>query len=308
MKRNISIIWDFDKTLTPNCSTTKTIDALTAGSRSDSKAFWDNVKALQGSEKKPIEEHILASEAPTWMYSLSDLASNKNVLLNQEFFKHTVVPAISLYPGVEKFLKKIKKLENCKRFKNVNLNISHFVVSAGLKELVEQCFSPDLIQWTFGCRYATSVKIDETDETKEIKKKFNNIPVFCMDETMKTRSIFEIAKGAFKDPSKSVNARIDKGKMWSPFNNMVYIGDGPTDVPAFSLIRERGGVGVAVYNETNSKRKIKKNLQDLSLDSRVDLITSANYSLKGELYKFIESRCFQILQRYEAENISKLIN
>lgn len=302
MERNISIIWDFDKTLTPDCSTTQTIDLLTKDSPAFSKQFWANVQALKGSKERPEWEHILASDAPIWMYSLSVLATSKEMLLNKDFFKSIVVPHISLYPGVEVFLKKLKDLGNNKRFKDAKLNISHFIVSAGLKDLVEQCFGPDLIRWTFGCRYVTGIKIK-----KKSLPVFQNVPVFCMDETMKTRSIFEIAKGAFMDPSKSVNNRVDKDKRWSPFNNMVYIGDGPTDIPALSLVRERGGVGVAVYDKKDSQKNIKKNLRSLSLDRRADLITPADYSLKGELYKFIESRCFQILQRYEAESISRLV-
>ncbi|MBE8222232.1 MAG: hypothetical protein HAW60_05845 [Bdellovibrionales bacterium] len=301
MERNISIIWDFDKTLTPDCSTTKTVNILTKRLGPSPKVFWDNIKALRGDKKKPKWKHILASDAPIWMYSLSMIATNQNLLLNKSFFNRAVVEYISLYSGVEVFLKKLKDLKNLKRFKKEKLNISHFIVSAGLKDLIEQCFKPSLIDMTFGCRYATDVEVSGD------KKIFNNIPVFCMDETMKTRSIFEISKGSFKDPSKSVNARVDKQKMWSPFENMIYVGDGPTDIPALSLIRDRGGVGVAVYNKSDSNEDIKKNLKDLSSGRRADLITPADYSLNGELYKFIESRCFQILQRYEAENINRLV-
>ena len=101
---------------------------------------------------------------------------------------------INLYPYVLIFLKKIKALEKLNRFKSMNLHIHHFIVSAGLKELIEECFPRNLITWTFGCRYVM------TKEGEGSEEKILNVPVFCMDETMKTRSIFEISKGTFNNP------------------------------------------------------------------------------------------------------------
>ena len=86
-----------------------------------------------------------------------------------------------------------------------------------------------------------------------------------------------------------------------PFNNIIYIGDGPTDVPALSLVRDKGGLGVAVYNSAKESDEINKRLRQMRLDKRADLITPADFSLKGELYKYLETRCIQIKQRYEAE-------
>ena len=97
----------------------------------------------------------LPSDAPIWMYSLSRLASAKKIPLNKEFFKKFVVEHINLYPNVAIFLKKIKDFEKLPRFRKSGLKIHHFIfiVSAGLKELIEECFQKNLITWTFGCRY-----------------------------------------------------------------------------------------------------------------------------------------------------------
>jgi len=128
-----------------------------------------------------------------------------------------------------------------------------------------------------------------------------SIPVFCMDETVKTTSLFEISKGSFNDPKKQVNTRVEERNLWAPFNNILYIGDGPTDVPALSLVRDKGGIGIAVYNSSKNPKEIKKKLKEMRLDKRADLIVPADFSLKGELYKYLETRCIQIKQRYEAE-------
>lgn len=299
MDRNISIIWDFDGTLTPIDSTSKTVEIL-KGQGSD-KVFWDTIKQLRGDTKKPVWEHVLASDAPIWMFSLSRMAAEKNIPLNSEFFKNFIVPHVNLFPQVESFLKEIKNLEKTKGFEKQKIKINHFIVSAGLKELVEQCFSKNLIHWTFGCRYTV------TYEKEDQKNHPVSVPVFCMDETMKTRSVFEIVKGTFDDPNKPVNTRIEGNKLWSPFSNLIYVGDGPTDVPAMSLIRDRGGIAIAVYDKAQATDKTKKRLHQMSLDRRVDFITPAEFSSKGELSKYIKARCSYILKQYEASDINTVV-
>ncbi len=285
---NIAVIWDFDGTLSPDDSTTKTVEYF--GEFSKGSDFWEYIRSLRGDANQAQWEHVLASDAPIWLYALSKIAAKRNVPLNDEFFRNFILPEIKLYPNVLNFLQRIKDLSNTERFKESKLDIYHFIVSAGLKDLVEQVFPKNLIHWTFGCRY--EVVIDESPD------KLENIPVFCMDETMKTRSLFEISKGSFFNPEKSVNVRVPE--RWVPFENMIYIGDGDTDIPALSLVRDQGGTGIAVYNPERPKRDIKKKLERMSLDKRADLITKSDFSLDGELFKYIENRCLQICQRYEA--------
>lgn len=288
---NIAIVWDFDGTLSPEDSTTKTVEILD-GDKPGSE-FWEYIKSLRGDKRKPQWEHVLASDAPIWMYALSRLASKKKVPLNAEFFREFVVPRIELYPRVVNFLQKLKSLEHEERFAAVDLSVHHFVVSAGLKELVEQVFPDGLVTWTFGCRYTVIAYEGHIDEPE-------SIPVFCMDETVKTRSLFEISKGSFDDPEKQVNTRVEADYRWVPFENVIYIGDGPTDIPALSLVRDKGGLGVAVYNPLKNKDEVNRRLKQLRLDKRADLLTPADFSVSGDLFQFLKARCIQIRQRYEA--------
>jgi hypothetical protein len=124
-----------------------------------------------------------------------------------------------------------------------------------------------------------------------------------MDETMKTRSLFEISKGSFRDPDHSVNRRIAQSDLWTPFENMIYVGDGDTDIPALSLVRSRGGYCVAVYDPSMPKAKIEDRLKYMRLDKRVDLITPAKFGVRDELFEFLSLRCRQIAQRYRAEQL-----
>ncbi len=331
---DIAIIWDFDGTLTPDDSTSKTLEALGKGSPD---LFWEQINNLRRSrpqarkvfqphhdlqrndlkQEKPQEtkwEHILASNAPIWMYTLARIAHQKKVPLNKEFFKKFVVPNIKLYANVIPFLRTIKELEQRKDFQEQNIKIEHFIISAGLKELIEEVIydqelksnknsidlrKEPLVRWVFGGRYIITYPEEDS------KNKPESIPAFCMDETMKTRSVFEIAKGSFTDPNAPVNKRVKTQKY--PFSNMVYIGDGPTDIPALALIRDRGGTGILLYDKNMGVEKIKKRLNKMSSDSRANFITETNFSLEGELFEFIKAHCIRVLQLYKARNIESIL-
>jgi hypothetical protein len=244
---NIAIIWDFDGTLTPLDSTTKVVEVL-HGEGTGPK-FWDYIHSFYKGKETPTWEHILALDAPIWMYSLARIASRSKIPLNKEFFREFVLPLITLYPNVIPLLDALKKISGQDDVRRVGLEVHHFIITAGLKDLVEQVFPKDLITWTFGCRY--EVLVDDTDELQ-------SVPVFCMDETTKTRSLFEIVKGVFKNEEIKVNTRVEDNKLWVPFQNVIYIGDGDTDVPALSLVRSKGGMGVAVFNPNKPKEDVQK--------------------------------------------------
>ncbi len=53
-----------------------------------------------------------------------------------------------------------------------------------------------------------------------------------IDNTSKTRAIFEINKGSNKFKI-DVNSKIDRDRRRVPFSNMIYVADGPSDIPVF---------------------------------------------------------------------------
>ena len=294
--RNISIVWDFDGTLTPDDSTSEIIEYFFGkGKKND---FWKWIKSVNGSLSKVSWERMLSSDAPTWMYALSRKAFISRVPLSQEFFsKREITNLVKLYPGVNTILRKIKDLEKNNRFKNCNVKVHQFIITAGLKEYVEALVPKEVFSNIWGGRYSCVYPPGRKDDIE-------SIPVFCMDETMKTRALYEISKGVFNTTVEAVNKKVEKGNLWCPFDNFIYIGDGPTDIPALSLTRAYGGYGIVVFNPEDSKQKVKKRLKDMSADSRCDLITEANFSSNSDLFRSIETRCNQILQKYEAEDFS----
>ena len=290
--RNISIVWDFDGTLTSDDSTSKIVEYFLGKSERDN--FWKWIKKVNGSMSELSWEKMLSSDAPTWMYVLSRIAFNKNVPLSKEFFaRREVTDLVELYPGVDTVLQTIKDFAKQDRFKKSKVQVHQFVITAGLKEYIEELVPKKIFSYIWGGRYSCVYPPNYKDFVE-------SIPVFCMDETMKTRSLYEISKGVFNSTVAVVNKKVEKEKLWCPFDNFIYIGDGPTDIPALSLTRTYGGYGIVVFNP----KKAKKKLKDMSADSRCDLIAKADFSLDSDLFLSIENRCNQILQKYEAEDFS----
>lgn len=300
-KPKISIIWDFDKTLTSHDSTTELIRFFI---RDKTDQFWNEVKEISGVDARAPVNSISTSEAPVWMYLLSEMAvsieGDKRALDEKQIKKMIATNKIKveLYPNVLEFLKKIKSLFSEKLFEKNNIEIHHFIITAGLQDLVSSVFklykSEYLISKIFGCRYKT-IKIPNTERVEK------NIPIYCMDKTAKTRALFEICKGCFLPTAQyKVDDLVPKEKEWCPFENMIYIGDGDTDIPAFSLVKSRKGMTIGVYNPIEAKDNVMNKAKSMRKGKRIDLFTPADFEETGELFRFIKIRCEQIAKRYEA--------
>ena len=227
--RNISVVWDFDGTLTPDDSTSKIIERFLGENETDD--FWRWIKQVNGSLSDSIWERMLSSDAPTWMYVLSRIAFAQKVPLTSEFFaKKEIADLVKLYPDVDVFLQAIKDFSKEDKFKKSKIQIHQFIITAGLKEYVEELVPRKIFSYIWGSRYNCIYPPNRKDDIE-------SIPVFCMDETMKTRALYEISKGVFNSTITAVNKKMEKEKLWCPFDNFIYIGDGPTDIPALSLTR-----------------------------------------------------------------------
>lgn len=111
----------------------------------------------------------------------------------------------------------------------------------------------------------------DSEETNEIKQ-----IGYALDNTSKTRAIFEINKGSNKYPDIDVNAKIKYEDRRIPFENMIYIADGPSYVPTFSLLKKYGGRTFAIYPKGDEEafRQVDK----LRRDGRIDMFGEADYS------------------------------
>lgn len=171
------------------------------------------------------------------------------------------------------------------------------MISSGLREVL---LGSEIVRSHITEVYASEFGEDEDGVLQDIKR--------CVTFTEKTRYLFEINKGLPFDKAKEnpllVNTDVPKELRRIPFPNMVYIGDGLTDIPCFSLVREYGGHGFGVF-DPKKKDKAKQALLDFLRPQRVLGMYEPLYRETDALGSLIEqavaTRCSQIeLERDQA--------
>ncbi len=255
MKQNtIAIIYDFDGTLTP-----KTMQEYTLLPKLGvkSKNFWNEIS--QEVSKTGAETMMV------YMRQLLDHAKNKNIRISKdEFLK--MGRDIKYYSGVEKWFNNINSY--VKKISKNDVNITHYIISAGHAEILEGISIKKYIKKIFASEYY-------------YRRKVAVFPKIVVTDTTKTQFIFRINKGKEK-LSQSINEHMPETDRPIPFDNIIYIGDGMTDVPSMALIKKSGGHSIAVFKKNNKEQiKISKNLFKAR---RVDFIAPANYNQNYPLF------------------------
>lgn len=238
-------MYDFDKTL---C--TKDMQEYTFIPNVGMKPgpFWNLVNDLKNESKM---DGILA-----YMYMMLKKAREAGQSVTRaEFVK--LGKGLKFYKGVQEWFGRINEFG-----KSLGVNIEHYIISSGIREIIEGSEIYDDFKEVFACEFL----YDE-----------NNVacwPKNAVNYTTKTQFLFRINKGV-TDLSNDVelNRFVSEDERAIPFRNMIYIGDGLTDVPCMKLVKVNGGFSIAVY-QPGKKEKVEA----LLLDRRVDAIAKADYS------------------------------
>lgn len=249
-KPTIALLYDFDKTLSIKDQQEYTFIPSLGMEASE---FWGEADKIS---KENNMDRILS-----YMFLMIKQARKKNVEITKEAFK-ALGADVDLLPGVKTWFKRINEYGKSKGVK-----IEHYIISSGLKEIMEGTPIAKHFKRIYGCEfhYNTNGNADW--------------PAQVVNYTTKTQFIFRISKGALDLYDDSlVNSYMPMHSRSVPYSNMIYIGDGLTDVPCMKLIRDRGGESIALFHGKN-----KSLSQKLLLEKRVGFICPANYSKNSEL-------------------------
>jgi len=266
----IAIMYDFDKTLcTKDMQEYSFIPQL--GVSADE--FWGDVEKFKRSENM---DPILA-----YLYMMLRKASDMKVPLTRENFV-SFGHDIRFYPGVEEWFERINEYG-----RRNGVIIEHYVISSGIKEIIEGTSINKYFKKVYACEFL----YDETGNAVW--------PKLAVNYTNKTQYLFRINKGLLDVyDDKKLNAYIRNEDRRVPFRNMIYIGDGLTDVPCMKLVKLNGGQSIAVF-----KKREREAASQLLAEERVDFITEADYSQGGELDNIVRT---VIAKMSVAESLARL--
>ena len=289
MQNIIAIVWDFDKTLVDGYMQ----DPIFKEYGVDASAFWKEVNALP---QKYKDEGVKIN--PDTIY------------LNQfiKYVKQGIFKGLNnaklkgygslqkFYPGIPEIFKITKELlatdSICKEY---NIRVEHYIVSTGFAEVIKGTSIMEYVEYIWGCELIEHKLENGEKEISEIG--------YTIDNTTKTRALFEINKGINIVEGINVNSKLSDSQRRVDFRNMIYIADGPSDVPAFSVVKERGGATFAIYPKGNIKAF--KQVEKLRQDGRIDMFAEADYSKDTTAYMWICNKIREFAERIKETEQSK---
>lgn len=258
MSRPIAaLMYDFDKTLsTEDMQDYGFIPELGMSA----PEFWGEVDRLTDTQQM---DSILA-----YMYLMVQKCREKNIRMTRGKFVE-LGKGIEFFPGVEDWFGRINAIAD-----EIGVQAEHYIVSSGIKEIIEG--TSIAREGGFKRIYACEFMYDENGVIRW--------PKVAVNYTAKTQFLFRINKGVLDIDSRSAGAlnryTPDKDRR-IPFSNMIYVGDGLTDVPCMRLVKAYGGQSIAVYN----KEKSKDTADYLLSTGRVNFCAEADYTRGGEMEK-----------------------
>ena len=247
-KTIVAIIYDFDNTLS-----TKDMQEFTfipsLGITADE--FWAQ---CDKTSHEYSMDHILA-----YMYLMAKMSKQSGVPLSADKLRE-MGKGVEFFDGVKEWFPRINNFGA-----SLGLEVRHYIISCGLKAMIEGCDIAHEFYNIFACDYV----YDQNGEPAW--------PSVAINYTSKTQFLYRINKGVEDvGEHKRLNMYMPKNQRVVPFCNMIYVGDGLTDVPSMKLARQRGGYAIGVY----------RNPEDASYlvdEERVDFYVKSDYTENSQM-------------------------
>lgn len=251
----VAIIYDFDKTLsTSDMQNFRFIENLGM----TTSEFWSKTDEFS---KRNHCEKILS-----YLFVMMDECRKRNIPLTEEYL-NSLGKYVNYFEGVLTWFDRINAYGETR-----GVQIEHYIISSGNREILKGTKIADKFTKIFACNYV----YDE-----------NGIacwPKMIINYTSKTQCLFRISKGVLdiREDDK-VNEKTSQKRV--EFENMIYIGDGITDIPCMTLIKERNGLSIAVYKSGNAS-----SAAPLVYDNRVDASVTADYRDGSKLDSLVKTK------------------
>ena len=244
-QNTIACIWDFDKTLIPEYMQSPLFRRYGI----DEANFWAETNGLI--EQYRSRGYHLAGELGYLNHLLTYTLAGPLTGLNHNILFDCGAD-IKFYTGLPEFFNRAKAFVQEKpEYQKHEISLEHYVVSTGIAQMVRGSAIAKHIDGVWACEFIENPLqpgfLKQNEMALEAASEISQIGM-VIDNTGKTRAIFEINKGTNKNPAIDVNSKMQSEDRRIPLQNMIYIADGPSDVPSFAVVKGGGGRAYAVYN------------------------------------------------------------
>jgi hypothetical protein len=270
MQETIAVVFDFDDTLAPD-----TTSGFLQRHGVTPQDFWLN-------EVNPLYAHDW-DPVPAYLHKMLEAANQGRIPLTRDNLAAWGEEA-PLHAGTDTIFARLRKVVE---ETNPNVTLEFYVISSGIGDVLRHT----KIAANFKDIWASEFHYDEQGRAVFPKK--------IISFTDKTRYLFHIQKGLIGKPARGkpleVNRKFDSDELRIPFSNMIFVGDGLTDVPCFSLLTKEKGMAVAVYDKNHVKKW--STAYQFVMDRRVSTLYSADYSEGTDLSNFLEMAVRNMAQK-----------
>lgn len=289
----IALIWDFDKTLSHGYMQ----DPLFAEYGVDGKTFWAEVNSLAdyygdpncaGGPARVGKDTIYLNHILTYVRAgiFKNLTNDKLRDLGGQ---------LALAPGLPDFFGRMRDLAKLETYAKHDIAIEHYIVSTGLRPMIEGSALASAVDGIWACELLPeAAPPGYQDHIGSFGSPVVAQIGYTIDNTSKTRAIFEINKGVNKNSTVEVNTVVPEDQRRVPMQNMIYIADGPSDVPSFSLVNSKGGKTLGVYAPGDANYD---NAALLEEQGRVNSIAPADYSADSAADRWLRRTVGQMADR-----------
>ena len=270
-QNTVALVYDYDQTLSPNYMQD---EVLFPTFGIDPKKFWSRCHDLVGQQGYDSELAYMKA-----LLDYLDIDRPTNARLKE------LGAGLQFFAGLPEMFDEFKSGLLSPMHEAHGIKVEHYIISSGLKALIDGSRIAPHVKAVFGCEFAE-------DSDGRI-----TFPRRVISHTQKTQFLFRINKGLL-DHSQDVNDHMPAELRPVPFEHMIYVGDGPTDVPCFTVVRQHGGHAIAVYNPNDPARSSFKKCYQLSTHAdRVRHIAPADYRRGSHLRLLIEEMVSEVANR-----------
>ncbi len=295
-QNTIACIWDFDKTLIPDYMQSPLFRRYGI----DEATFWQETNKL--AERYRERGYHLSPEIAYLNHLLTYVLAGPLKGLNNRLLQECGAD-IKFYKGLPEFFDLAKSyVRDRPEYVKHDIKLEHYVVSTGIAPMVRGSAIAKHLDGIWACEFVENplqpgflrqkeLPIEAAAEIAQIG--------MVIDNTTKTRAIFEINKGTNKNPGIDVNSKMAAEDRRIPFQNMIYIADGPSDVPSFSVVKSNGGKAFAVYNPDKPEEFAQNDR--LRQTGRIDHYGPADYTPGSSTAQWLRLHIHQICERIVAD-------